>query len=240
LGSGRFDESASPALASGELAGVSPKFAEGYARLRDATDRDGACPAWAKAVYMAAAAAAKRQPEVIARELARARALGLAQAQAEGIALVLLISRGESAYAAFAAALRVCYGTGARAGASERPQFAVDGAAARAYFERALGQVPGYVELLASDAPRALEGYVLMREWSLGENALPAKHVELMLCTINAADAAPRFLALHANSARRAGASEAEIVEAVLCAVPIAGMPAWLGSTEAILEGRRK
>jgi len=240
VGGGRFDESASPALASGELAAVSAKFAEGYARLRDATDRDGACPAWAKALYMAAAAAVKRQPEVIARELARSRALGLALPHAEGAALALLLSRGESVYAAFASALRACYGASLRAGAPERPAIAVDGAAARAYFERALGHVPGYVELLASDAPRALEGYVLMREWSLGENALPAKLVELMLCTVNAADAAPRFLALHASSARRAGASEAEIVEAVLCAVPIAGMPAWLGSAEAILEGRPK
>ena len=49
----------SKVLISGEIAAKSEKFAEGYARLRDVTDRDGALPAWAKALYMASAAAVK-------------------------------------------------------------------------------------------------------------------------------------------------------------------------------------
>ena len=232
----RFDEFASPALKSGEIAAVSAKFAEGYARIREVTDRDGACPAWAKALYMAGAAAVKGQREPLAGELARAQALGLARSDAEGAALAVLISRGEGAYAAFAAALRSAYGAAGSAGAQERPMLEVDREAALAYFRGALGAVPPYVTLLADLSPRALEGYVLMREWSLGENRLAAKHVELMLCTINAAEYAPRFVALHAASARRAGASQAEIVEALLCAIPVAGMVAWLSAAEAIVE----
>ena len=235
----RFDELASPALKSGEIAAVSAKFAEGYARIREVTDRDGACPAWAKALYMASAAAVKGQRELLAGELARAQALGLARGDAEGAALAVLISRGEGAYAAFAAALRSAYGaagTASSAGAQERPRFEVDREAALAYFRGALGSVPPYVTLLAELSPRALEGYVLMREWSLGENRLAARHVELMLCTINAAEYAPRFVALHAASARRAGASQAEIVEALLCAIPVAGMVAWLSAAEAIVD----
>jgi alkylhydroperoxidase/carboxymuconolactone decarboxylase family protein YurZ len=235
---GGFDESAAPALASGELAAVSAKFAEGYARIREVTDRDGACAAWAKALFMAAAAAPRGQRELTARELARARAGGLSLAQAEGAALALLLSRGEAAHATFSDALRACYGATARRARPERPAFEVTRDSARAYFERALGRVPAYVELLGDGAPRALEGYVLMREWALAENALPAKQVELMLCAINAADQAARYVALHAAGARRAGASEAEIVEAVLCAVPVAGLPAWLACAEAIAEGR--
>lgn len=232
----RFDEFASPALKSGEIAAVSAKFAEGYARIREVTDRDGACPAWAKALYMAGAAAVKGQREPLAGELARAQALGLARSDAEGAALAVLISRGEGAYAAFAAALRSAYGAAGSAGAQERPMLEVDREAALAYFRGALGAVPPYVTLLADLSPRALEGYVLMREWSLGENRLAAKHVELMLCTINAAEYAPRFVALHAASARRAGASQAEIVEALLCAIPVAGMVAWLSVADAIGE----
>lgn len=238
--SGRFDALASPALASGEIAAISAKFAEGFARIRDVTDRDGACPAWAKALYMAAAAAVKRQPETLARELSRARALGLALADAEGAALAVLISRGESAYAAFSQTMRSCYGARAGAGSPERPSFPVDREAALGYFRGYFGFVPSYVELMADEAPRALEGYVLMREWSLGENRLAAKHVELLLCTVNAADFSSRFVNVHANGARRAGASEAEIVEAVLCAIPIAGVASWLPGADGILEGRRK
>jgi alkylhydroperoxidase/carboxymuconolactone decarboxylase family protein YurZ len=239
VSAGPVDEPASPALASGELAAISPKFAEGYARVRDVTDHDGACPAWAKALYMAAAAAVKGHGAALGRELGRARSLGLSLAHAEGAALAVMISRGESVYAAFAASLRSVYGASARSVAPTRPELPVSRASALDYFQRYFGFVPGYVELMADEAPRALEGYVLMREWSLGENALPAKHVELMLCAMNAADFAPRFVSVHANGARRAGASEAEIVEAVLCAIPIAGVATWLPGADAILEGRK-
>ena len=37
---------ASPPLRSGEIAAMSAKFAEGYARIREVTDTDGACAAW--------------------------------------------------------------------------------------------------------------------------------------------------------------------------------------------------
>ena len=236
----RFDELASPALASGEVAAISAKFAEGFARIRDVIDRDGACPAWAKALYMAAAAAVKRQPELLARELARARALGLALSDAEGASLAVFISRGEAAYAMFAAAMRACYGVGAGSAPAERPSFAVTRDSALEYFRGYFGFVPSYVELMADEAPRALEGYVLMREWSLAENVLAAKHVELLLCTVNAAEFSSRFVNVHANGARRAGASEAEIVEAVVCAIPIAGVASWLPGADGILEGRAK
>lgn len=232
----RFDASASPALASGAVAAVSAKFAEGYARIRDVTDRDGACSAADKALFMAAGSAVKGHGDALARELSRARALGLSREHAEGAALATLISRGEAVWAAFAAAVEACWGTRGASGPSERPALAVDRASALAYFERALGRVPGYVTALADSAPRALEGYVLMREWSLGENRLPTKTVELMLLAMNAVDYAVRFADLHARSARRAGASEAEVAEALLCAVPIAGMPAWLTCAEAVFE----
>ena len=49
----------SKVLVSGEIAAQSQKFAEGYARFRDVTDRDGALPAWVKALFMASAAAVR-------------------------------------------------------------------------------------------------------------------------------------------------------------------------------------
>jgi alkylhydroperoxidase/carboxymuconolactone decarboxylase family protein YurZ len=237
--SGKFDELASPALATGEIAAISAKFAEGFARIRDVTDRDGACPAWAKALYMAAAAAVKGQLEVLAREIARAKQLGLALPDAEGAALAVMISRGESAYACFAGAARACYDAQAGHAPMRRPEFPVTRDSALAYFQSYFGFVPSYVTLMADEAPRALEGYVLMREWSLAENVLAAKHVELLLCCVNAAEFSSRFVNVHANGARRAGASEAEIVEAVLCAIPIAGVASWLPGADGILEGRK-
>ena len=91
---------------------------------------------------------------------------------------------------------------------------------------------------MAEEAPRALEGYVLMREFSLAENLLDAKHVELLLCTVNAAEFSSRFVNVHANGARNAGASEAEIVESVICALPVSGVASWLPGADGIMEGR--
>ena len=107
------------------------------------------------------------------------------------------------------------------------------------YFTDYFGFVPDYIDLMADEASRGLEGYVLMRQWSLAENPLGAKWVELMLCTINAAEFSSRFVNVHANGARAAGASEAEIVESVVCAIPVSGVAAWLPGADGIIEGRK-
>lgn len=225
----------SPALASGELAAVSAKFAEGWARIREVTDHDGAIPARLKALAMACAAVVRGQPHLCRRELARAGALGLPEADARGASLVVLISRGEGHYETFAAAVDEVYGAArptSTAAAGE--EFAVDIDDALAYFAGVFGSVPGYVSLMATAAPRALEGYVLMRQWSLGENVLAPKDVELVLLTVNAAEYLGRSVTIHANGARRHGASEGEVVEAALCAVPVSGVACWLTAADAL------
>ena len=231
-------ELASPPLASGELAAISTKFAEGYARIRDVTDRDGACPAWAKALYMACAASVRGQRELALREMTRSRELGLSLSDARGASLAVLISRGEATYHAFARAIDQAFDIPAGQSSEPIPDYTLDRQAALDYFESYFGFVPDYIEVMANNAPRALEGYVLMRQWSLAENTLDAKNVELLLCTINAAEFSSRFVNIHANGARNAGATEAEITEAVVCAIPISGVASWLPGADGIMEGR--
>ena len=95
----------SAALAGGTIDAVSPKFAEGLARVREVTDTDGACLAWAKALYMAAAAAVKGHRAMLMAQMERSRDLGLELTDARGAALTVLISRGEAVYATFNAAV---------------------------------------------------------------------------------------------------------------------------------------
>ncbi|MEQ8717986.1 MAG: hypothetical protein RIE08_10290 [Acidimicrobiales bacterium] len=228
----------SPVLRSGEIAAVSPKFAEGYARIREVCDTDGACEARFKALYMACASAVKGHADMTRHELSRSRDLGLVVSDARGAALTVLISRGEGVYSTLAAAIDEVFDETIGEPVGEVPDFAVDEQAARDYFASVFETVPGYVELMADEASRALEGYVLMRQWSLAENTLAAEHSELLLCTINAAEFSSRFINVHANGARRAGCSEAQIVEAVLCAVPVAGLATWLTGADGIMEGR--
>ena len=237
-GNAIHSELGSPALAEGELAAISPKFAEGYARIRDVTDRDGACAAWAKAMYMACAASVRGQPELALRELIRSRELGLTLGDARGASLAVLISRGEATYNAFARAIDQAFDIAADRSTEPIPDFTLDRQAALDYFQSYFGFVPDYIEVMADNAPRALEGYVLMRQWSLAENTLDAKHVELLLCTINAAEFSSRFVNIHCNGARNAGATEAEITEAVVCAIPSSGVASWLPGADGIMEGR--
>jgi alkylhydroperoxidase/carboxymuconolactone decarboxylase family protein YurZ len=220
-------------IRTGPIAAISPKFAEGYARIRDVIDADGACPAYVKALAIACAAAVKGQRELAHRELDRSHRLGLSHAEAQGATLAVLISRGEAAYDTLTAAISAVFPT-AIAHAAAVAEFAVDRESALDYFRSYFGHVPAYIELMADEAPRALEGYVLMRQWSMGENTLDPKTVELIFLTINAAEFAPRFVGVHAAGARKAGATEAEIVEAVLCAIPVAGLAAWLPAADAI------
>lgn len=232
------DDTGSAVLHSREIASVSHKFAEGFARIREVTDHDSACPAWAKALYMACASAVRNQDRLLEREMGRARDLGLTLSDARGAALAVLISRGEGVYATFTAAVDAAFGEKVGAPDKESPEFELDRQAALDYFTSYFGFVPDYIELMADEASRALEGYVLMRQWSLAENTLDAKHVELLLCTVNAAEFSSRFVNVHAMGARNAGASEAEIVEAVLCAIPVSGVASWLPGADGIMEGR--
>ena len=233
------DRTGSAVLQSRELAAVSHKFAEGFARIREVTDSDGACDAWAKALYMACAAAVRNQDDLLSREMARSVGLGLTLDDARGAALAVLISRGEGVYARFTAVVDSAFGEKITPPTDPSPEFELDRQAALDYFEGYFSFVPDYVEVMADEAPRALEGYVLMRQWSLVENLLAAKHVELLLCTVNAAEFSSRFVNVHATGARNAGASEGEIVEAVLCAIPISGVASWLPGADGIMEGRK-
>lgn len=168
-------------------------------------------------------------------ELGRAVAGGLTHEHARGTCSGLLISRGEAIFERFARAVDAAFGRVVDIDHADRtPVQDVTGADAEAYFQRYFGAVPHYIRTMAARTPRALEGYYLMREASLEENPLPWKHVELLLMTVNAAELNQWFVGIHAHGARNAGATEEEIVESIVCAIPVAGVASWLPGAEGI------
>lgn len=198
-------------------------FVNGARELRELTTQDGALPAPLKALFMAGAAAAKRDQDIAARHVERAQTLGIGAEQLLGAALALRTSRGEGAYECFVRA------TGAAApteDAGNRQTMTAHDAIA--HFREYFGAVPDYVELLAEHHHAGMVAYATMRHAVLQGNPLGQKDAELILCTINAIDYVPRFVEVHAGGALRAGATPSEIIESVLCAVPIAGVPAWI------------
>jgi alkylhydroperoxidase/carboxymuconolactone decarboxylase family protein YurZ len=70
-----------------------------------------------------------------------------------------------------------------------------------------------------------------MREGTLSGTALGPVYAELLLVTVLVADYSA-WASVHVKGARAAGASEEAVAEAVICAVPTAGLSAWvIGAT---------
>jgi alkylhydroperoxidase/carboxymuconolactone decarboxylase family protein YurZ len=217
-----------------------PKFVEGLARVADVITTDGELPAGLKYLFAAAICAVKRDVALVDHLLAAAAKAGVLREHAEGASVGLLISRGVTPHDLFVAATDRAYGpVDARAAEPAATDgFAADVPGAYAYFRRYFGFVPDYVELLGDRVGPGLEGYFLMRESSLGETPLPARDMELLLCAVNAAEYQPRFVAIHARGARRAGATEEQLVEATLVAMPFAGVASWLPAAQGVIESR--
>jgi alkylhydroperoxidase/carboxymuconolactone decarboxylase family protein YurZ len=93
--------------------------------------------------------------------------------------------------------------------------------------------VPPWIQALQQRDPQFVESYVAQRERILGEGAIPAKYKHLMTMIVDALQAHPDGVANIANRARAAGASEAEIQEAVEVAYLFGGTPALVTAMNA-------
>ena len=78
-----------------------------------------------------------------------------------------------------------------------------------------------------------MESYLSQREYVLKDGAIPAKYKILMTMIVDALLSHPDGVATIANRARTAGASEAEIQEAVEVAYLFGGTPALVTAANA-------
>lgn len=209
-----------------------PYTLAGYAAFRDVIDRDGAVPARLKALFVAVTAIDRRYPDLARRELVRGVELGLTVTEATAGIIVLSSLRGEGAALEFAELVTSTMALGALPEPQQLPDAAPGEAVAN--FEAYFGTIPPPLAQLLRLVPRAADAYYLMRRGSIDANPLSPKHGELLLLAILAAGYSP-MAATHVRGARRAGASDEEIAEAVLCAIPAAGVAAWM-AVGALLE----
>ena len=215
----------SPLLDVPLLKAHAPYTLAGFAAFRAVIDSDGAVPAKFKALFAAVAAVDRRHLGLAGRELARGAELGLTAIEATAGLIVLTSLRGEAAALDFAAMIAATFGATAVPAPQPLPTAAQGEAEAnfRAYF----GTIPEPLAQLLRLSPAAADAYYLMRRGSIDANPLSPKYGELLLLTILAAGYSP-MAATHVRGARLAGASDEEIAEAVLCAVPSAGIAAWM------------
>ncbi len=208
------------------LRGYAPYTLAGYEKFRSVIESDGALPARLKALFATVAAVDRRHLALARRELARGVALGLTPKEATAGLIVLTSLRGEAAAIDFATLIEESF-DGPSAPSPQALPEAAEGEAEsnfRAYWE---GSIPAPLVQLIRLVPEAADAYYLMRRGSIDANPLSPKHGELLLLAILAAGYSP-MAATHVRGARNAGASDEEIAEAVLCAVPSAGIAAWM------------
>jgi alkylhydroperoxidase/carboxymuconolactone decarboxylase family protein YurZ len=93
--------------------------------------------------------------------------------------------------------------------------------------------LPPWIEALQQRDPEFAQSYLNQRERILKDGAIPAKYKHLMTMIVDALLSHPDGVATIANRARAAGASEAEILEAVEVAYLFGGTPALVTAVNA-------
>jgi len=93
--------------------------------------------------------------------------------------------------------------------------------------------LPPWIQALRERDPQFADSYLAQRERILRDGAIPAKYKHLMTMIVDALLSHPDGVAAIANRARGAGASEAEVLEAVEVAYLFGGTPALVTAVNA-------
>jgi alkylhydroperoxidase/carboxymuconolactone decarboxylase family protein YurZ len=93
--------------------------------------------------------------------------------------------------------------------------------------------LPAWIQPLQQRDPKFVDSYMAQREHILRDGAIPAKYKHLMTMIVDALQTHPDGVQAIANRARAAGASEAEIQEAVEVAYLFGGTPALVTAMSA-------
>ena len=219
-----------PLVALSRLRRDAPKTVAGFRRWRTIIDTDGAVPARIKRLFVACAATVKGYEDMARRELAAGRDGGLTEAEAGAAVAILSSVRGEGAALRFHDMFCQFYPDAIVPDIADDDP-AVEPGAAEANFLHYFGTMPPSLGKLLEVKPLGADAYYLMREGTLSGTALGPVNAELLLVTVLAADYS-EWASVHMKGARKAGASEEAIAEAVICAVPTAGLSAWvIGAT---------
>ena len=97
----------------------------------------------------------------------------------------------------------------------------------------AVSALPPWIQALKERDPQFVESYMAQRERIMKDGAIPAKYKHLMTMIVDAIQSHPDGVAMIAGRARAAGASEAEIQEAVEVAYLFGGTPALVTAMNA-------
>src|SRR5437660_12206516 len=83
-------------------------------------------------------------------------------------------------------------------------------------------------------APEAMKAFWAFDKAALSEGAIPVKYKELMAVAVALTTQCPYCISIHSANARKAGATEAEIVEAAMVAASLRAGAAVTHATHAL------
>src|SRR5438128_5931929 len=96
--------------------------------------------------------------------------------------------------------------------------------------------LPAWIQTLRQRAPEFADGYMAQREHILRDGAIPAKYKHLMTMIVDALQTHGDGVKAIADRARGAGASEAEVLEAVEVVYLFGGTPALVTAMNAFTK----
>ena len=99
--------------------------------------------------------------------------------------------------------------------------------------------VPPWIQPLQQRDPKFVDSYMAQREHILRDGAIPAKYKHLMTMIVDALQTHGDGVKAIADRARGAGASEAEVLEAVEVVYLFGGTPALVTAMNAFAKERR-
>jgi AhpD family alkylhydroperoxidase len=112
------------------------------------------------------------------------------------------------------------------------------GTKVREEIRQAFGRVPGWVDEIP---PQALEGFwAVMRDFQLGETAIPNKYKELIGLGISGATRCRYCALFHTEAARLFGATDEEIAEAAMMAAHTMSASTFLNTLQIDYEDFRR
>ncbi|ACB94906.1 carboxymuconolactone decarboxylase family protein [Beijerinckia indica] len=92
------------------------------------------------------------------------------------------------------------------------------------------------LELLAKDAPAAMEAFKAFDKAAMADGAIPVKYKELIALAVALTTQCPYCLEVHKRGAERAGATQQEIAETVFVAMALRAGGALTHGTHIVHE----
>lgn len=93
-------------------------------------------------------------------------------------------------------------------------------------YQNKASKVFNFIQTLSKERPKVAKGFVTMHEATGADNALSAKHKELMALAIGIGIRCDDCIACHVQGSLKAGASHDEIMDTIEVAVMMGGGPA--------------